>query len=171
MHNAGLYIGAGRLKGKEGIPSLFAVNTLAPYVLTCLIKPTPKRLVYVSSGLHSGGDARLNDVRRASYGDSKLHNIMLAFAFARKWPDVYSNAVDPGWVATKMGGASAPGDLNEAIDTFAMLAAGGDAAMDQTSKYWYLRKTRSCKPEAKDQGLQDGLLKKLEEISGVELPP
>src|SRR3954465_14128651 len=32
-------------------------------------------------------------------------------AVARLWPDVYGNAVDPGWVPTRMGGSGAPDDL------------------------------------------------------------
>ena len=46
-----------------------------------------------------------------AYSDSKLHDVLLAFAVARRWPDVFSNALEPGWVATKMGGPGAPDDL------------------------------------------------------------
>ena len=49
--------------------------------------------------------------RSGSYSDSKLFVTALAVAVARIWPDVYSNAVDPGWVPTRMGGAGAPYDL------------------------------------------------------------
>ena len=35
----------------------------------------------------------------------------LALTLVRVWPDVLSNAVDPGWVPAKMGGATASGDL------------------------------------------------------------
>jgi NAD(P)-dependent dehydrogenase (short-subunit alcohol dehydrogenase family) len=41
----------------------------------------------------------------AAYSDSKLHDVLLAFAVARHWPEVLSNALEPGWVPTKMGGA------------------------------------------------------------------
>lgn len=166
VHNAGLYQGVSGLKGNEGLPALFAVNTLAPYILTSLIQPRPKRLVYVSSGLHTGGNANLKDITQCGYGDSKLHNIILAFAFARKWTDCTSNAVDPGWVPTKMGGASAMDDLGAAVDTFAMLAAGEGATEGQTGKYWYQRKSKSCEPAAGDEQVQEKLLKDLERISG-----
>jgi len=55
-----------------------------------------------SSGLSNGGLA-----------ESKLCDVLLAFAIARRWKDVKSNALEPGWVATKMGGPSAPNDLHQ----------------------------------------------------------
>lgn len=166
VHNAGLYQGVSGLKGKEGLPALFAVNTLAPYILTSLIRPRPKRLVYVSSGLHAGGNANLKDITKCGYGDSKLHNIILAYAFARKWKDCTSNAVDPGWVKTKMGGPSAMDDLDAAVDTFAMLAAGDGAAKGETEKYWYQGRTQSCQAAASNVEIQERLLSELEELSG-----
>ena len=107
IHNAGLgYQQPGRGETVDGLPSVFAVNSLAPYILTCLIEK-PKRLVYLSSGLHTSGDASLKDLTWQSkrwngfqaYSDSKLHDVFLANAVARRWPDVYSNSVDPGWVS------------------------------------------------------------------------
>ncbi len=103
IHNAGVYGEPHCRRTKDGLPEIFAVNSLAPYILTCLIR-RPKRLVYTSSGLHRGGDASLTDLtwsnRRcstsAAYADSKLHNVILAFAVSRKWPDVLSNAMEPG---------------------------------------------------------------------------
>jgi len=56
IHNAGVY----RASGEE----IFNVNTLAPYVLTCLIQ-RPQRLIYLSSGMHLQGRSRL-EIGRAS---------------------------------------------------------------------------------------------------------
>jgi NAD(P)-dependent dehydrogenase (short-subunit alcohol dehydrogenase family) len=111
IHNAGAYTTKGRSPTAEGHPTITAVNILAPYILTALIE-RPRRLVYLSSGMHRGSAASLHDIdwvaRRwnssQAYSDSKLYVTTLAFAVARCWPDVLSNAVDPGWVATKMGG-------------------------------------------------------------------
>jgi NAD(P)-dependent dehydrogenase (short-subunit alcohol dehydrogenase family) len=70
--------------------------------------------VYLSSGSHYGGRADLAGLdwsgqsRTGSYSDSKLFVTTLAVAIARTWPDVYSNAVDPGWVPTRMGGLVLP---------------------------------------------------------------
>src|ERR1700683_2009788 len=121
IHNAGIgYREPRRIATEDGLPHVFAVNTLAPYILTALIKK-PKRLVYLSSGLHQNGDASLKDLAwehgpwhgQQAYSDTKLHDVLLAFAVARRWTNVLSNALEPGWVATKMGGAGAPDDLDE----------------------------------------------------------
>ena len=107
IHNAGVY----QVPAKQ----IYAVNTIAPYILTCLIKK-PKRLIYLSSGMHQGGHLNISNLKSGSisYSDSKLHVLLLCKAVARKWPKVYANAVDPGWVPTKMGGRGAPDDLRAA---------------------------------------------------------
>ena len=88
---------------------------LAPYVLTALM-PRPRRLVYLSSGLHYQGVFDPDELERQrrpgdgmkAYCDSKLCDVLLAFAVARLWPSTLSNAVDPGWIRTRMGGRGAP---------------------------------------------------------------
>ncbi|KIX96200.1 uncharacterized protein Z520_07978 [Fonsecaea multimorphosa CBS 102226] len=180
IHNAGLYTGPYR-RTKEGWPSIFAVNTLSPYILTCLIEPRPKRLVFVSSGLHSGGDPTCKDITWhergekgfrdfQAYSDTKLHDILLSCFFARKWPNVKSNSLDPGWVPTKMGGAGASGDINAAVDTYVMLAEGTAEAKDVSGKYWYHCKVKSPKREANDEAVQENLIRQLEELTGVKAP-
>jgi NAD(P)-dependent dehydrogenase (short-subunit alcohol dehydrogenase family) len=119
IHNAGVYMEASRRSSRIGHAGVLAVNTLAPYILTALIH-RPARLVYLSSGLHRGGEGSLRDLdwtKRAwdpakAYAESKLQVVALAFAVARLWPQTFSNAVDPGWVRTKMGGPAAPVDLD-----------------------------------------------------------
>jgi len=112
IHNAGVgYREPRRIETEDGLSHVFAVNTLAPYILTALIR-RPRRLVYVSSELHRRGDASLNDPTwehrpwrgNQAYSDTKLHDVLLAFAVARRWPDTLSNALEPGWVPTKMSG-------------------------------------------------------------------
>lgn len=179
IHNAGLYRGDFR-KTEDGLPSLVAVNTIAPYILTCLIQ-RPKRLIYLSSGMHSGGDGSLRDVTWAergekawsahqAYGDSKLHNVILAKAFASAWPDVCSNSLDPGWVATKMGGAGAPGDLNAAVESYVMLATG-EGAGKRSGKYFKPGKVEGRpKAVADDKKVQLRLLSICEQVSGIKVP-
>jgi NAD(P)-dependent dehydrogenase (short-subunit alcohol dehydrogenase family) len=165
IHNAGVY----RNSSKE----IFTVNTLAPYILTCLIQK-PKRLIYLSSGMHLHGHSKLDsfktDSNRMTYSDSKLHVVMLCMAVARKWPDVYSNAVDPGWVPTKMGGRGAPDDLQKGYETQVWLAAGDDEKAKVSGRYFFHQKERHHNHEADDIQLQERFLNLCGEITGVSFP-
>jgi NAD(P)-dependent dehydrogenase (short-subunit alcohol dehydrogenase family) len=179
IHNAGLYRGPFR-KTSDGIPALAAVNTLAPYILTALIN-RPKRLVFLSSGMHYSGSANMDDPlwlqrgesqynESTAYSASKLHNILLAKAFARRWPDVKSNALDPGWMPTKMGGDGAPGDFEDSIASYVMLAEGEEAAAKKSGSYFTPGKKEATPQQvADDVGAQDKLLKACQEFSGVTL--
>ena len=178
IHNAAVgYREPRRVATADGLSHVFAVNTLAPYILTALIRK-PKRLIYLSSGLHQNGNPSLEDLtweRRAwhgqqAYSDTKLHDVLLAFAIARRWPDVFSNALEPGWVATKMGGRSAPDDLQAGCETQAWLAVSNDKAAKVTGQYFYHRQLRTPNPATRDVERQEGLLDACRQFSGVELP-
>jgi NAD(P)-dependent dehydrogenase (short-subunit alcohol dehydrogenase family) len=178
IHNAGIgYRESQRIETEDGLPHVFAVNTLAPYILTALIKK-PKRLVYLSSGLHKGGDASLEDLAwqqrvwqgQQAYSDTKFHDVLLAFAVARRWPDVFSNAVEPGWVATKMGGAGATDDLDQGHRTQVWLAVSDDPAAKVTGEYFYHMKQRTPNPATRDIERQEKLIEACRGFSGVEWP-
>ena len=176
IHNAGVYRVPSRSATPEGHAKTIAVNTLAPYMLTALIE-RPKRLIYLSSGMHRSGDSSLADIdwlerrwdQTQAYCDSKLHVTALALAIARLWPDVLSNAVDPGWVPTKMGGAGASDDLEMGHLTQTWLAVSDDPAATVSGKYWYHRKHQRPAPEALDSAYQDQLLSALAKLTGVAL--
>jgi len=178
IHNAGVgYREARRADTEDGLPEVFAVNTLAPFILTALID-RPNRLVYLSSGMHRGAAANIDDLawkKRAwrgaeAYAESKLLDVLLAFAVARRWPGVRSNALEPGWVATRMGGPGAPDDLDQGCQTQAWLAASDDPGANVTGQYFYHRRPRAPDPRAHDVDLQDRLLKACRQLSGVALP-
>jgi NAD(P)-dependent dehydrogenase (short-subunit alcohol dehydrogenase family) len=178
IHNAGIgYREPRRIATEDGLPQVFAVNTLAPYILTALIE-RPKRLVYLSSGLHRNGDASLEDLTwehracqgQQAYSDTKLHDVLLAFAIARRWPGVLSNALEPGWVATKMGGAGAPDDLDEGYRTQVWLAVSDNPAAMVTGEYFYHMRLRAPNPASRNVERQDALLAACKRLSGVDLP-
>jgi NAD(P)-dependent dehydrogenase (short-subunit alcohol dehydrogenase family) len=177
IHNAAVGFRERRIETVDGLEHVFAINVLAPYLLTALIA-APARLVYLSSGMHHGGDPDLSDLewkRRQwsgaqAYSDSKLFDLALALAVARRWPSVRSNAVEPGWVATKMGGRGAPDDLDLGADTQAWLATSDDPAATVTGGYFYHRRPRRFDPAAADVALQDGLLGVCAELTEVTLP-
>jgi len=100
----------------------FKVNDLAPYLLTALLNK-PKRIIYLSSSMHRGAGldiANLNGT--TTYSSSKLQILLLTKTLARLYPDISINAVDPGWVPTRMGGSMAPDDLTAGYATQVWLA-------------------------------------------------
>lgn len=177
IHNAGVYGEAHCALTVDGLPQMFAVNSLAPYILTCLIR-RPQRLVYTSSGIHRSGDASLRDMAwrdrpcsaSIAYSDSKLHNVILAFAVARKWPDVLSNAVDPGWAATKMGGRGAPVSIEEGARTQVWLAVSQEKEALVSGSYFSHQQPRSFHRAAADPAVQDRYLSECARLSGVVFP-
>ena len=165
IHNAGVY--------RASAEDIFNVNTLAPYILTCLIQ-SPKRLIYLSSGMHMQGRSKLESfntqVSRITYSDSKLHVLMLCLAVAQKWPEVYANAVDPGWVPTKMGGQGAPDDLQKGYETQVWLAVSNDENAKVSGRYFHHERESRYNPEADDVALQDRFSSLCKEITGVSFP-
>ncbi len=177
IHNVGIGYREPRRDTEDGFSRLFAVNVLAPYVLTALIDP-PYRLVYLSSGMHLGGNPDLSDLQWArrrwngsqAYSDTKLFDVVLAFAVARHWPSVLSNAVNPGWVPTKMGGPSAPDDLSMGSDTQAWLAVSDEPSATVSGEYFFHRRPEKVNANARDTELQGQFLSVCAELTDTHLP-
>ena len=174
IHNVGIGGRAGDGKTPDGLAPIFAVNVLAPYILTALIT-RPRRLVYLSSSASRG--VRLDPANLtldrggldgwSAYGASKLQDILLAFAVARRWPGVLANAMDPGWVPTQIGGVGAPGSVAEGAETEAWLAVSDDAATRVSGRFFFHKREQPANPEANDHLQQDRLMAECERISGV----
>lgn len=162
IHNAGVY--------RESNATTFTVNSLAPYMLTCLMH-RPDRLIYLSSGLHFQGTSTMGidawQKGRFTYGDTKLHVLMLAKAISRKWQDVYANAVNPGWVPTKMGGAGAPDNLAKGAETQCWLAVSNDLDARVSGRYFFHKKEKNYLLIADDIILQEKYLAMCEQVSGI----
>ncbi len=162
IHNAGV--------NRTSDDLVFKVNCLAPYILTCLIQK-PKRLIYIGSGLHQHASPNLNNIEKGTdYSRSKLYLLMLSNAVARKWTDVYSNTVTPGWVPTKMGGRSASDDLQKGAETQVWLAVSDDSKAKVSGKYFYHQKEVDSNKHGDNIELQDKFLELCEQITGVHFP-
>lgn len=165
IHNAGVHQVAPK--------TIFAVNTLAPYLLTCMISK-PQRLIYLSSGMHMGGKPNLQQFSQGtsniSYSDSKLHVVMLSIAVAKKWKGVYSNAVNPGWVPTKMGGHGAPDDLQKGYETQVWLATSDEDKARVSGHYFFHKQIREHNSLADNDKTRDEFLQVCGDISGVSFP-
>ncbi|MBV1853162.1 SDR family NAD(P)-dependent oxidoreductase [Catellatospora tritici] len=177
IHNVGVGGGsAGREVTPDGIERIFAINVLAPYLLTALMPP-PSRLVYLTSGLEAGGHADLDDPQyerkpwrgMQAYSDSKMYDVVLAFAVARRWPDTLSNAVDPGWIKTRMGGPNAPDELPDGAETQVWLASAPESEVGFTGRYLKRRRDLPANPAAYDESVQDRLLALCAELTGQQL--
>jgi NAD(P)-dependent dehydrogenase (short-subunit alcohol dehydrogenase family) len=162
IHNAGVYTGW----------TILPVNVVAPYLLTALVE-RPRRLVYLSSGMHRGGRADLAGLDwsgrsvTGSYSDSKLFVATLSAAVATLWPSVLSNTVDPGWVPTRMGGPDAPDDLRLGHLTQEWLAVNDDPDALTTGGYWHHQRLQKPHPAVHDQHFQDQLLDSLVGFTGT----
>lgn len=175
IHNAGIGFGstASREITADGLSAVFSVNTLAPYILTCLMKRPSSRLLYMSSDSHYGGSEALKNVTQShSYSDSKLHDVMLANAFARRWGDsIQVVSMHPGWVRTKMGGMSAPGGLDKPVKALSEWAVGqGKFASLESGSFFTTSGRETAHPGAGNVDKQEELLQVCKEVSGVEVP-
>lgn len=165
VHNAGVASGA----------PVLVVNVVAPYLLTAMIQ-RPRRLIYLSSSMHRGGQASLAGMDwsgrtvTGSYSDSKLFVTVLMAAVARHWPETLSNAVDPGWVPTRMGGPSAPDDLRLGHLTQEWLATSDDAEALTSGGYWHHQQREELHKAVHDTKFQEQLLAELASFTGTELP-
>lgn len=167
VHNAGLYLRAPGPVSAQGYELTFAVNVLAPAVLTLLLRDhVRQRLVFLGSGLAAKGRVDpealggATDPDRA-YADSKAADVLLALAWARRLPGLRVGAVDPGWVRTKLATPGAPGDVE----------AGGRrvvaAAVDEAWQGGFTAGSRPARVPATltDERLQDDVLLALDELS------
>lgn len=175
IHNAGIVGGDERRPTVDGVPEVFAVNVLAPYILTASIPSS--RHIFLSSDMHQVSpdvDDPFWERRRwqasAAYSESKFYVTALAFAVADRWPNTRVNAVDPGWVPTRMGGGCAPDDLAMGASTQVRLAADVDGRWSERSGC-YFRHFREREPAARtrDGRLHSALIGWCETLAGIAL--
>ena len=82
---------------------------------------------------------------------------------------MFSNAVDPGWVPTKMGGPGAPDDLRRGHLTQEWLATSDDPEARTSGGYWYHQRRAEPHPAVGDRRFQDQLLEELAGFTATRL--
>jgi len=116
VNNAGLMAGQRRVTA-DGFDEVFAVNHLAPFLLTRLLlgqltAAAPARVITVTSGAHAGARLDLDDPQLErgwdgwrAYANSKLANILFTRELARRLEGtgVTANCAHPGLVRTRFG--------------------------------------------------------------------
>lgn len=168
VHNAGVWVRGGTpRRTPQGHETTFAVNVLAPHVLTVLLGPhLRRRLVFLGSGMVDAGHVRpgalgaAEDPRQA-YADSKAADVCLALAWARRRPDLVTAAVDPGWVPTKL---ATPGGTESAADSAASLRRACTEQGLPTGRYWKGSREKRVPPALTAPELQDALLGALDAL-------
>jgi NAD(P)-dependent dehydrogenase (short-subunit alcohol dehydrogenase family) len=178
IHNVAIGAYEDRVVTPDGVTQIFAINVVTPYVLTALITQ-PKRLIYLSSDMHAGGnDEDLEDPQwearpwnsSQAYSETKLHDLTLSMNVARRWPHVLVNALDPGWVPTRLGGSNAPGNVLNGATTQAWLAVSDEPSAKVSGFYFYHQKPQPLKRSASRPDVQERLIEYLVRITRIRIP-
>ena len=192
INNAGLVLGERRLT-PDGLEHVFALNHLAPFLLTNLLLPTltasaPARVITVTSDAHSAARLDLSDPNLEhgwdswrSYANSKLANILFTRELARRLDGtgVTANCAHPGVVRTGFGRESRPLlklgitiarpfmlSPERGADTIVYLASSPDVA-GQTGGYYVKRQRREPSAAARDDTAARELWELSEKMTGL----
>ena len=175
VHNAGVWVrGDTPAVTVDGFETTFAVNVLAPHLLTSLLDDVVTgRVVWLGSGMAGSGrfdPARIDavagtprDAKRA-YADSKACDVALAGAWGRRRPQLACAAVDPGWVRTKLASAGAPGHVGTSADSLAFCCLDADLA---SAPYWKGRRPIRVPADLADPVRQDALAAACDDLLGI----
>jgi len=192
INNAGLVLGERRLT-PDGLEHVFALNHLAPFLLTNLLLPTltasaPARVITVTSDAHSAARLDLHDPNLEhgwdswrSYANSKLANILFTRELARRLDGtgVTANCAHPGVVRTGFGRESRPLlklgitiarpfmlSPERGADTIVYLASSPEVA-GQTGGYYVKRQRREPSAAARDDTAARELWELSERMTGL----
>jgi retinol dehydrogenase-12 len=186
-NNAGAVF-ASRGETSEGFEQTFALNHLAPFLLTSLLRDRLEggRVVTTASGAHKAGRLDLNDLQaRGSYsasrvyGTSKLCNILFTRELAKRAPELRANCFHPGVVRTGFG-KNENGLLRAVITiggpffrspqrgarSLVWLALSKDAG-DLDGEYVYDEKVEQPSAQAQDETLAEALWERSAELVGL----
>ncbi len=186
-NNAGALF-ASRKETSEGFEQTFALNHLAPFLLTNLLRDRLEggRVVTTASDAHKGGRLNLDDLQSESsysamrvYGTSKLCNILFTRELAKRAPELHANCFHPGVVRTGFG--KNEGGIWKVLTTlgapfFRSPARGAkslvwlslsDQAADLTGAYVQDEKVLAPTAQAQDDTLAEGLWERSAQLVGL----
>jgi NAD(P)-dependent dehydrogenase (short-subunit alcohol dehydrogenase family) len=187
VNNAGALF-ASRKATAEGFEQTFALNHLAPFLLTNLLRDrlTGGRVVTTASDAHTGGRLDLQDLQSERsysamrvYGTSKLCNILFTRELARRWPELHATCFHPGVVRTGFGknengiwrvlttlGGPFFRSPESGARSLVWLALSDDAST-LTGVYVQDEKVRSPSAQAQDDDLATGLWEHSARLAGL----
>jgi len=186
-NNAGALF-ATRKVTSEGLEQTFALNHLAPFLLTNLLldKLAGGRVVTTSSDAHASGKLDLDDLQSEKsyaamrvYGTSKLDNILFTRELARRVPTIHANCFHPGVVRTGFGknesgfwkvATTAVGPFLRTPDKGArslVWLATSEAGGQLTGEYVVDEKVRQPNSAARDDGLAQQLWERSAALVGL----
>ncbi|MEW6364191.1 MAG: SDR family oxidoreductase [Acidobacteriota bacterium] len=166
VHNAGVYM-TRRVLTEDGFETTFAVNHLAPFLLTHLLldllkRSAPSRVITVSSVAHHRATLDFGNLQGekrfdgySAYSLSKLANILFTNELAERLAGTgaTANCLHPGVIGTKllragfgMGGAS----VEEGARTSVYLASSPEVA-GVTGKYFAKCKELESSTQSRDR--------------------
>jgi len=193
VHNAGV-VNLRHATTPDGIEVVFAVNHLAPFLLTHLLRDrlvasAPARVVTVASAAHQLGTIDFDDLGRARayrwmpvYAQSKLANVLFTYELARRLAGtgVTANCVHPGAVGTRLGqnnGRIATAltwllrplfrSAERGADTVVWLASAPDVAT-VTGRYFVDRRPRTSSAASRDEALARRLWDVSARLTGID---
>jgi retinol dehydrogenase-14 len=164
----------------DGLERTFALNHLAPFLLTNLLldrleQSMPARVVTVASGAHTAGRIDFDDLQgergysgSRAYSQSKLANVLFTYQLARRLDatSVTANALHPGVVRTSFG-AEDPGGVQRLLVPFmrpfmktpeqgaatSIHLASSPSVADVTGQYFSDSKPKRSSEASKDEAV------------------
>lgn len=182
LNNAGVFMTERKLSA-DGHEMTFAVNHLAPFLLTHLLLPrltasADGRVVTVSSIAHRNGRIDLADLSGehsfsgyGAYATSKLANILFTTELARRQPSLSANCLHPGVVNTKLlrvgfSGVNGNDTLEQGAET-SVHCAVSEEVKGISGKYFQRKKAVSPSAAALDDRTAVALWEKSEVLCGI----
>jgi NAD(P)-dependent dehydrogenase (short-subunit alcohol dehydrogenase family) len=186
-NNAGALF-AQRRETSEGFERTLALNHLAPFLLTNLLRDrlVGGRVVTTASDAHESGRLDLDDLQSERsysamrvYGTSKLCNILFTRELARRAPELHANCFHPGVVRTGFGknengiwkilttlGAPFFRSPERGARSLVWLALS-DRAAGLSGEYVQDEKVATPSAQARDDALARGLWERSAELVGL----